>query len=167
MSSVIERSDCGQYLLNGQLLYFCGMFSKTFGYALRATAFVAINGTDGNRVALQDISQNLDIPHHFLGKIMQDLVRHGIMDSIKGPHGGFFANDSTAATPLIEILKITDGSLIFDQCALNIKRCNAEHPCPLHDDFAACRNGMLKVLAIRTIGEITAQVENGAAFLAR
>jgi Rrf2 family protein len=143
------------------------MFSKTFGYALRAAAFVAIHGKDGKKVGLQEISKSLDIPHHFLGKIMQDLVRHGIIDSVKGPSGGFYANASTEGTPALDILKITDGSLVFNQCALGIKRCNAEFPCPLHDDFAACRNGMLQALSKKTVGMLAAAAESGEAFLIR
>ena len=143
------------------------MFSKTFGYALRAATFVAVHGKDSKKVGLQDLSQSLDIPYHFLGKIMQDLVRHGIVDSTKGPSGGFYANDRTAETPLLDILKITDGSLVFDQCALNIKRCNAAQPCPLHHDFAACRDGMLQAMAVKTVGILAVEVEGGAAFLAR
>jgi Rrf2 family protein len=143
------------------------MFSKTFGYALRATVFVAIHGKDGKKVGLHEISQELDIPHHFLGKIMQDLVRHGIMDSLKGPSGGFFANERTASIIVIDILKITDGSLVFDQCALNIKRCNAANPCPLHNESAICRNGMLAYLAAKTVGQLATGVESGDSFLAR
>lgn len=143
------------------------MFSKTFGYAIRAAAYVAIHGREGQRVGLHDISNALEIPHHFLGKIMQDLVKNGVLDSIKGPNGGFFANDKTAATPLIEVLKITDGNLVFDQCALNIKRCNADHPCPLHHDFAVCREGMLKMMAARIIGQVADDVMAGNSFLAR
>jgi Rrf2 family protein len=143
------------------------MFSKTFGYALRAAFFVNIHGSQGKRVGLQELSQSLDIPHHFLGKIMQDLVRHGILDSTKGPSGGFYVNDSTAGTLLISILKITDGSLIFDQCALNVKQCNAANPCPLHDDFAECRNRMLQAMAKKTVGELAAGVEAGKTFLVR
>lgn len=141
------------------------MFSKTFGYALRATTFVSIHGREGKKIGLQELSQNLVIPYHFLGKIMQDLVRHGIMDSFKGPSGGFYANAQTSDTPLLDILKITDGSLVFDQCALNIKRCNADHPCPLHKDFAACRNGMLQAMSGKTIGILAAEVETGDTFL--
>jgi DNA-binding IscR family transcriptional regulator len=125
------------------------MFSKTFGYALRAAAFVAIHGTDGRKVGLHEISKELEIPHHFLGKIMQDLVRHGILDSLKGPSGGFYVN------------------LVFNQCALNIKRCSSDHPCPLHHDFAVCREGMLKVMAVRTIGEMAHDVKIGNSFLVR
>jgi Rrf2 family protein len=167
MSGISLRGDYGQPYKIPQCTYFCGMFSKTFGYALRATTFVAVHGREEKRIGLQDLAEGLDMPRHFLGKVMQDLVRHGIVDSMKGPNGGFYANDRTAATPLIDILKITDGNLIFDQCALNIKRCSAEHPCPLHHDFAVCRDGMLKVLAVKTIGILAVEIEAGTSFLVR
>ena len=109
----------------------------------------------------------MSVPHHFLAKVMQDLVRHGILDSIKGPSGGFYANERTNKTPIIEILKITDGSLVFDQCALGIKRCNAANPCPLHNDFSQCRNGMLQSLSLKTIAVLAEGVEDGLSFLVR
>jgi Rrf2 family protein len=143
------------------------MFSKTFGYALRAAAFVAVQGQKGRKISLLELSQSLDIPHHFLGKIMQDLVRHGIIDSVKGPSGGFYANDLTADTPVLNILKITDGSQVFDHCALGIERCNAAYPCPLHNDFAACRDGMLQALSSKTVGMLAAEVEKEETYLAR
>ena len=167
MSSISLGYDYDQCPRNSISAYFCTMFSKTFGYALRATIFVAIHGKEGKKIGLQELSQSLEIPHHFLGKIMQDLVRHGIMDSIKEPSGGFFANEQTCSTPLIEILLITDGNLVLTQCALNIKRCNAEHPCPLHHDFARCRDGMLQILAAKTVEHLANDVENGLAFLLR
>ena len=141
------------------------MFSKTFGYALRATMYVATYGTNGKKLGLLEISQSLDIPHHFLGKIMQDLVRHGVMDSVKGPHGGFYANEQTFATPLLDILRITDGSLVFNQCALSIKRCNDQRPCPLHRDFAVCRDGMLQLMSGKTIATLVQDVATGMTFL--
>jgi len=167
MSGINPRYDCGQWFSPGQSHYLCGMFSKTFGYALRAATFIALHGNKGNKVGLQDLAQSLDIPRHFLGKIMQDLVRHGIVDSVKGPSGGFFANATTHETLLVDILKITDGNLVFTQCALGIKRCNAEYPCPLHHDFAACRNGMLQAVSTKTVGMLAAEVDHGDAYLVR
>lgn len=143
------------------------MFSKTFGYALRAIVYVALHGKDGSKVSLQDLSHHLDIPYYFLGKIMQDMVRQGIIDSTKGPSGGFFINSSTLGTPVIDILKITDGSLVFRQCALGIKRCSAENPCPLHNDFAVCRDGMLHALSNKTVRVLVEEVQKGESFLAR
>ncbi len=143
------------------------MFSKTFGYALRAAVFVVMQGKSGKKTGLQDISQSLDIPRHFLGKIMQDLVRQGILDSTKGPSGGFFVNDRTSETPLLDILKITDGNSIFNECVLGSKLCNNLHPCPLHHDFVVYRDEMLQTLTMKTLGLLAAEVKDGSSFLAR
>ena len=135
------------------------MFSKTFGYAVSAVTYVAMHGKDGKKVSLQELSQNLEVPHHFLGKVMQDLVRHGILDPTKGPGGGFYTNATTTGTPLLKILKITDGSLVFNQCALGFRRCNAASPCPLHDDFAICREGVLDAMTAKTVGTLTGEMK--------
>src|SRR5690349_18698720 len=117
------------------------MFSKTFGHALRATIYIALHGESGKKISLHELSENLEIPHHFLGKIMQILVRKGIINSSKGPSGGFFTNEQTLDTCLVELLNITDGNSVSQQCALGMPRCNALRPCILHHDFVACRDG--------------------------
>ncbi|HMX39581.1 MAG TPA: Rrf2 family transcriptional regulator [Saprospiraceae bacterium] len=142
------------------------MFSKTFGYALRAVTFIHLHGQEGRKVGVQELAQALEIPQHFLGKVMQDLVRHGIVDSIKGPSGGFYANSRTGDYPLVDILLITDGNLIFNHCALNMRQCSTEHPCPLHRDFAICRDGMLREMAVKTVKTLSQGVAKGETFLA-
>lgn len=134
------------------------MFSKTFGYALRAVVFVARHEQEGRRVGLLELSKGLEAPHHFLGKIMQNLVRHDVLDSSKGPNGGFYLNARSLGIALTDILRITDGSLAFEQCALGLKRCNPDKPCLLHHDFALCRNGMLQLMAEKTIGDLLGDV---------
>jgi len=144
------------------ILYLCTMFfSKTFGYAVRATAFVALQSESGARVGLREISEALDIPHHFLGKIMQDLVRHGVLESTKGPHGGFYMNERTPEIKLTEILQITDGTLALETCAIGEKKCNPDRPCLVHNDLAAFKAVMVRSLSTRTIHELTVQLKEG------
>lgn len=165
MTVVMAYVDFHQLPCHYDVTYLCSMFSKTFGHAVRTITYIAIHGVVGEKVALQTLAQALDLPRPYLGKVMQDLVRHGIIDSTKGPNGGFYANAGTLDTVLIDILKITDGSLVFELCALGLKRCNAQHPCLLHHDFALCRDGMLKVLAQKTIQELVNQTEEMRVFL--
>ncbi|MCB0526006.1 MAG: Rrf2 family transcriptional regulator [Saprospiraceae bacterium] len=146
--------------------YICIMFSKTFGHALRAVTYVAIYGRDGNKVSLQTLSKSLHIPHPILGKVMQSLVRNGVLDSVKGPNGGFFINQNTLGTLLIEILKTTDGNLVFDKCALGLKRCNPDHPCLLHPDFESCRNDLLKIFSKKTVLDLSKETEEKLIFIA-
>jgi Rrf2 family iron-sulfur cluster assembly transcriptional regulator len=143
------------------------MFTKTFGYALRALVYITIHGKDDHRVGLHELSENLDIPHHFLGKIMQDMVRHGLLNSTKGPSGGFFVNDRTNGTHIIEILEITDGKLVFETCALGIRFCNSTSPCPLHQDFALAREIMRQSFKVKTLAHLAEEVISGKNYLAR
>lgn len=143
------------------------MFSKAFGYALRGVTYVALYGREGRRLSLLEISEGIKVPHYFLGKIMQDLVRHQVIDSMKGPNGGFFINDRTPEITLMEILLIVDGKALFSHCALGIKHCNAEAPCPLHHEFAIARDQLLSMVNTKTIGNMAAEVERGESLLCR
>lgn len=142
------------------------MFSKTFGYALRAVVYIAVHGKEGTRVGVMEIADRLKIPHHFLGKIMQDLVRKGVIDSAKGPTGGFYINAKTLEVPLMEILAITDGAAVFETCILGFEHCSSINPCPLHHHFVSCRNGMKQVFLQRKLGDLANDVDGGLAHLA-
>jgi Rrf2 family iron-sulfur cluster assembly transcriptional regulator len=108
------------------------LFSKSFGYAIRSVLYVATVGEDKARIPLTTIASDLNIPRHFLGKVMKRLVKEGVISSQKGPNGGFFVNDKTLATSLIKFVEITGESAYFETCVLRMRRCNPDKPCPLH-----------------------------------
>jgi Rrf2 family protein len=134
------------------------MVSKTFGYALRAAAYVVSQSEGKAYVSLQEIAEELDIPRHFLGKIMQDLVRHGILHSSKGPHGGFTAHAGSRSISLTRIYTLTDGDALTGQCLLGLRACNALSPCPLHDEFSRCRRSLLDAMQSQTLGGLAERV---------
>ena len=141
------------------------MFSKTFGYALRAVTYISVHGRDGAKVGVHEIAEKLNIPQHFLGKIMQDLVKRGIIDSAKGPTGGFYVNDKTLSFPLMDVLMITNGTMVFETCVLGFEHCSAVNPCPLHSDFFSCRSGMKQVFLQKKLGDLASDVQAGDSYL--
>jgi len=108
------------------------VFSKSFGYALRGVLYVAITSEENRRVQVDEIASRLAVPKHFLAKIMNRVVKEGILDSTKGPFGGFSVNGETLTSPLIRLLRITDGMEQFNTCVLKLRKCNKVNPCPLH-----------------------------------
>ncbi|HET7896419.1 MAG TPA: Rrf2 family transcriptional regulator, partial [Flavisolibacter sp.] len=62
------------------------IFSKSFGYSLRGILFVALRETH-TPVQLDEMAESLGVPRHFMGKIMKQLVKQGILSSLKGPTG--------------------------------------------------------------------------------
>jgi Rrf2 family protein len=132
-------------------------FSKSFGYALRGVIYVALVHEENRRVQVDEISRRLSVPKHFLAKIMNRVVKEGILDSTKGPYGGFSMNKETLNAPLIRLLKITDGMEQFNTCVLKLRKCNKSNPCPLHFLMEKNRNDLLRNFSQTTIADLLNQ----------
>lgn len=141
------------------------ILSKTCGYALRGILYIARPGWKDKNIGIKEISEALDIPKHFLGKIMQELVKKEIIQSTKGPNGGFSANEETLNTPVIKVIEAIDGLHVFKKCALGLKQCNDTNPCALHSKIKthvdqlleSFSNSKIKDLITEEFGERTFQ----------
>ncbi|MBL0153113.1 MAG: Rrf2 family transcriptional regulator [Chitinophagaceae bacterium] len=107
------------------------MLSKSFGYALRGIIYVALTHEKKERVQVEEIAESLAVPRHFLGKIMKKVVKEGILESTRGPYGGFSINAETLQTPLIKLIRITEGLEQFNSCVLHFRKCKGPHYCHL------------------------------------
>ena len=130
------------------------IFSKSFGYALRGILYVAIMTDEKQKIQLDEIAEKLTVPRYFLGKIMNKLVKDGVLVSEKGHKGGFSINDKTLHTSLLKLVKITGDSEMFDSCVLRLRKCNAVNPCPLHHEIETLRNQWHQLLAQTTVNDL-------------
>ena len=137
------------------------IFSKTCEYAIRAVLYIAHKSTTGNKVGIKDIAAGIDSPELYLGKILQELSRKGLISSVKGPKGGFYLNDQSLSRPLSDIVEAVDGNGLFIGCALGLKQCSAVNPCPLHEQFKVIRDQIHNVLSTNTIGKFNEELVNG------
>ncbi|WEA03030.1 RrF2 family transcriptional regulator [Mucilaginibacter sp. SJ] len=142
-----------------------GIFSKTCEYAVRAVFFIAQRTADGSRVGIKEIAVNIDSPEHFLAKILQDLSRRGIIQSVKGPNGGFYLDAQSLARPLSDVIEAVDGGGIFRDCGLGLKECSSKNPCPLHHDFLDVRNRLQNMLESVTISQFNEDLNLGIVVL--
>jgi len=143
------------------------MLSRSCEYAIRSVLYVGRRQKNEGaaRPGIREMAEALDIPSHFLGKIMQNLTRHDLLSSAKGPNGGFYLSEGQSANPLIKIVEVVDGLQVFSRCGLGLKNCSAEHPCPLHFDFAPYRDGLESALRNHTVENTVGALRNGEAFL--
>ena len=143
------------------------MFSKTCEYAIRAMIFIAQKSTAGNKVGIREIAKAIDAPEHFIAKILQELSRKGLVQSLKGPTGGFYLEQGSSHCSLADIVKAVDGSKLFTGCGLGLKNCNEARPCPIHNEFKKVREDIYAMLEDSKIGEFSKQLEMNLAFLKR
>lgn len=143
------------------------MFSKTCEYAIRAMIFIAQRSKDGQRVGIREIAKGIDSPEHFIAKILQELVRKGVVQSVKGPSGGFYLDAQGRGCPLAKIVRVVDGDQLFSGCGLGLRNCSEAHPCPIHDEFKKIREDITALLENACIGEFTEKLEENLLFLRR
>lgn len=130
------------------------VFSKSFGYALRGILYIALMTENKSKIQLDEMAEKLAVPRFFLGKIMNRLVRDGILNSEKGHKGGFSLNDRTMKVTLLDLVRVTGDSESFDSCVLRLRKCNAANPCPLHYEIESMRNQWHRLLAETTVDEL-------------
>ena len=135
------------------------MFSKACEYGIRALTIIAKEGEHGERIGIKEICRIAKTPESFTAKILQNLVRRGILHSQKGPSGGFYLTKELSSLTLYEIVEAIDGTEIFDKCGLGLDRCDARNPCPLHDQFEKVRSNLKKMCENNTLESLTTNIE--------
>ena len=66
------------------------MFSTSSKYAIKAVLFLALHTNESKKLMVKDIYKSINVPKAYLAKLLQDLSRHNIVSSTRGPKGGFF-----------------------------------------------------------------------------
>ncbi len=144
------------------------LFSKSCEYGILATLYVAKRSDEGSKVGVKEIATETDIPAPFTAKILQQLAKSGVIDSYKGPTGGFHITASRInMVSLADIVEAIDGDRIFNGCGLGLSECNANKPCAVHDHFISIRNDLKKMLKNTTLRDLMIDIENGKTVLKR
>lgn len=137
------------------------MLSNTCKYAIRATIYLALFASQEKKSGIKEIAEKLELPTPFLGKILQVLVKHQLLNSTKGPHGGFSLNKPAMDISIMEIIEIIDGTDAFDTCVIRTSKCSYDAPCSLHDKIGPLRGEMKRIYETETIADLASEFRQG------
>ena len=144
------------------------MFSKACEYGIRASIYIAEQSLLGRKVGLKEVAHATESPEAYTSKILQLLSRNKIINSGKGPTGGFSMNiDELDNIMLSTIVLAIDGDDIYKGCGLGLKQCNEKKPCPVHNQFKSIRSELKKMLESTSVKALAEDVEKGLTFLKR
>ena len=130
--------------------------SKSSQYAIRILAFMS-NHQETQTMNANKLSEELLIPYKFLTKIMNELVKAGLIVSIRGREGGYSFAKPPSEIIIDEILTIFHDSIQDEQCVLGIGFCNGMCKCALHDQWMEPKMLMQKMFRESTLEKIAAQ----------
>ncbi|MBP8822826.1 MAG: Rrf2 family transcriptional regulator [Flavobacteriales bacterium] len=144
------------------------MFSKTGEYALRATMVIATASRNGERLTLERIAERTGMPKAFTAKVLQDLVRGGVMASSRGPNGGFDLTPLHARkVNLRKVLDAVGEADITNSCVMGLGGCNKDLPCPMHKDFIGIKQAIASLLDRTQVHDLVDDLNKGETYLKR
>lgn len=141
------------------------MLSNSCKYAIRSILYLAINGSEAQKISSKTIAEEIEIPAPFLAKILQTLSKEKIICSSKGPRGGFYLTNEELSKNLFEVVKCIDGESAFKNCLLGLHTCSDSNPCSLHSIMKSTKEVMKKELQHKTIKQYAEEVKAGESHL--
>jgi Rrf2 family protein len=129
------------------------MLSQTSEYALRAVLHIAEHG-NGRRVSVNEIAAALGAPRNYLSKILHQLARDGVLESSRGPKGGFQLARDAADVPLSVIVQPGDPVADARQCLLGRAVCSDDDPCAAHARWKAVAERVREFFSRTTIADL-------------
>ena len=96
--------------------------SEPASLALHATALLARR--KGQRFANHEIATALHVSEHHLAKVMQQLAKARVVNSSRGPAGGFQLDRLAEEITLLEIYEAVDGPVGDAECLLSERSCD-------------------------------------------
>jgi Rrf2 family protein len=138
------------------------MISRTAEHALRAVLYLACRRGEGP-VPVETIAAALGAPRNYLSKTLYVLGRQGIVDSVRGVHGGFWLAADPAALSVAQLAEPFADSRASGQCLLGGRPCAAAVPCAAHRAWTAVTEAARRPLATTTIADLLGRRDAAAA----
>jgi len=122
------------------------LITRATEYAIRSVLFMA-KQPRGEIVYKKDICASQDVTPAFLTKILQPLIKVGIVGSQRGVGGGFFLAKLPAEITLLDIIMAEEGPLYINQCLSGEGVCTRDILCPVHGAWHEIRGQMMSTLS--------------------
>ena len=99
--------------------------SEASSLAMHALGYLA-KGED-RPITSREIAKRFEISEAHLAKVLQRMVKVGLLRSLRGPHGGFILTRPPESVTLLEIFEAIEGSFEPNQCLLSSAICDGDN----------------------------------------
>ena len=131
--------------------------SKKADYALMAMKHLA-QKSSASSTSAREIAEQYDIPIELMAKVLQRLVRIGLLASTQGTRGGYALGRPPTAISVADVIEAIDGPFTVTACSTENNDCEQFSKCSIRDPLWQIRERIAAALGTVTIAEIA--VEN-------
>lgn len=125
------------------------------------TAMLDLAMQDGGRpVALAGISRRQSISLSYLEQLFGKMRRHALVDSVRGPGGGYTLSRDSGAISVADIIFAVDEHLDATQCG-GKENCHDDRKCITHDLWAKLNRHIFDYLGAVTLRQLADEQKAG------
>lgn len=129
------------------------LITRATEYAIRALLYLA-KQPKGEIVLKKDICRTQDITPAFLTKILQPLIKDGVVGSQRGVGGGFYLLKDPEDVTLLEVVMAQEGPLYLNHCVAQEGICEKDVFCPVHGAWQEIRQELMATLGRYTFADL-------------
>lgn len=119
--------------------------TRASDYAVRCVLYLASKG-EGILVSRREISDAMEVPSPFLGKISQKLARAGIIEIVQGARGGYRLLRDPGEISLLQVIETVTGEIILNDCLTGKGACMRRDYCSVHPVWSGVRDQLRRTL---------------------
>src|SRR5438105_3857956 len=119
--------------------------TKKADYGLMAMKHLAERGHNG-ACSAKDVAEAYGIPQEALAKILQRLVKAGLLHSQHGTNGGYTLARDPASITAFEVIRAIDGPLFITSCITVRGECDQTERCTIREPLRRVSDSIEGVL---------------------
>jgi len=127
--------------------------TKKADYGLMAMKHLAEHG-HGTACSAKDVAESYGIPAEALAKILQRLVKAGLLVSQHGINGGYTLARSAETISAFEVIRAIDGPLFITSCITVRGECGQSDRCTIREPLRRVNDSIEQVLKNISISEM-------------
>lgn len=127
--------------------------SKKTDYALIALKDLA-SSPDHAPASARDIAARYNIPVELMAKVLQRLVRSGLLASHHGKRGGYHLARPAALISVADVIQAVDGPVMVTACSDIDESCDQYSTCNVRDPLWRLKDRIVRALSDFTIDEL-------------
>lgn len=129
--------------------------TRQTNYAVRSLVYCAVNTPELSRVA--DIARAYGISELFLFKLIRPLVDNGLLETVRGRHGGIRLGRPAESITLLDVVRLTEESFALAECFEVGADCPLIGECDLNGALREALGAFFTVLEKHTIADLASK----------
>lgn len=128
--------------------------SRKTDYALRMLSMLVKNGEGDELLSVRTAAEKVGVPYSFARSIQYGLARAGIIESLRGVHGGMKLKIDPSLITIRQIVEAVQGPLAMNDCVTHEGECPRKDGCCYHPIWRGTQALVINYLDSVTLDDV-------------